>query len=449
MDESLSSIEACFDRVYAACARDADGSWRRDLDVASSMGAISAGYEHEHGTLQLDELLGCSVLRDATEGLLRLARARCCFRGVLLETLGRRGPEHGEYARWEGHAQMLQLLRRAKLAATDAEFKSLLWFLGQAEYHCRGRLWAPAHGGRLMAPSYLCALARGSEWRVQALASVFGHSAVLREPLRRFLDANWQEFVAKAWRQAAPDQPWLKMSYIVGWPELQPGDVDDMQDHTDAVTSGSYAYGLDGFLRRMCPILARVAIGLPMAFASPQLSLALLAALRHISCARDAFQETLEQLRLACQVRSLAPREESALSKWLARDKAFGGRGTGVRPQLCWLKRDACPAAAITFLLDAIAPYIDGSPFEELAPSPPPRLILPTCSHCMTDFLDLPTDIDDDGVEYRYDDQRACGSYTIHADVEMTRASFRDWYRPNYRQSCCKYTLLWAPFAFP
>jgi len=265
----------------------------------------------------------------------------------------------------------------------------------------------------------------------QALASLFGHSAVLREPLRLFLDAHWQDFVAKAW-QHAPGRAWCKMSYIVGRPGLHPGDCDEggelrprngwgPQDH---VTPGSYAYGLDGFLRRMCPMLLSIcAIGMPASFDGPQFSLALLVALRHIACAR--VEDTLEQLRHACQVRSLTPSEE--------RRSALPYNCTIA---IAWSARDACPAAAIAFLLDAIAPYMDSSPSTELAPSRPSRYLPPKCVGCMDKFLDLPTDIDDDGVEYRYD-----GSESYD--------SFHDWYWPNYKKLCCKYALLWAPFAYP
>ena len=253
-------MHVCFDALYAVCARETDGSWRRDLDVASQLGAMWAG-DAPSGELQLQRLFRQSQLRSTARPFLQLAHARYCFRAVLLETLSLP-------TACTGYSQMFKLLQSSKLCVSEGEFKALVWFIGQLEYNCHGRLWARTERGYLTAPRNLCLLARGSPPRVSLLANVFGHSVVLREPLRRFLDAHLPDFVAKAWlhpRGWMHESAYLHGTVCIGAHEQGDG-------------------GVDSFMRKACIILSGVAIEKGF-IGSEHLSTALLVALRSVSSA--------------------------------------------------------------------------------------------------------------------------------------------------------------------
>lgn len=264
----LISTEGCFDVIYAACSREADGGWRHDLDVAECMGSLWAG-DAPSGSLRIEETLRGSVLRDAADGVLRFAHARYRIRAVLLETLPRSGGV------WQGHRQMLRLLQSAKAGiAADGEYSSLLWFLGQAEHTARGRLWAPSEGVYPATPRHLCALACGSSERVAALAKVLCNSVVLREPVRLFLDAHWQGYCERAWGHPAG---WCDKRFY----------IDTLEQH----------------MRNICCVLLPVAIRLPGCLGTVHLSRALLVALEHVaSCSANEAETIRMALRTACRV---------------------------------------------------------------------------------------------------------------------------------------------------
>ena len=296
--DSLLSAEACFDLVYEACKQAADGSWRRDLDVPDRIGAMWAGYDVAAsagggcapppppallGERRLDEVLAGSVLCDAAAGFLRFAYAQCCLRAVLIETLTR----GTDGSMWKGHQQMYKLLQSSKLGIAEGEFSSVVWFIGQMEHSRHGRLWARMPNSMYpAAPQYLCALARGSNERVSALANVLRHSVVLREPLRLFLDAHWQGFACRAW--------------------LHPPGWKHKPDYLDGSWTRVWEGGLDAHLRAMCEVLASVAIKLPGCISTEHLSTVLLTALGRVALGwaegDAATQKVVSALRGACRV---------------------------------------------------------------------------------------------------------------------------------------------------
>ena len=281
-DGSLASLEQLFDLLYVASKQGADGRWEGHLDIAERLGSAWAADELAGGR-PLSLVLRDSVLRDAADGVLQLALAHARVRSVLIETLTRYAGEpvffssQFSVSEFTGHKQMYALLKHPCAGVKSGHYSSLLWYLGQLEAQHHGRLWASRDGEYPTSPATLCALAHGSTERTAELAKLFSYSAVLREPVRLLIDAEWERYVAAAWQHPP------------GWRCL--GDV-----------KGSYIAGLESHLRGICRVLMPIAIAKhDTCFASGRLSLVLLRAL-HTVAARGIESETAVSLRAACQV---------------------------------------------------------------------------------------------------------------------------------------------------
>ena len=213
----LLSIAQLSDSLYTAFCHEDEGeggvfvvqhfeaAFRKDLDLAERLGAVFAAQP-----LYAHVLVGSSVLRDAADGLLRLARDRFCIRGILIETLTRPiDPRLTGFLRpefdLEGRDQMLQLLRDPGMGTSNSHFNSLVWFLGRVEYEYCGRLWARFNSSADQplqdpaSPQLLCQMALASELRVATLVDkLFCHSVILRAPVCRLLSDQWPSLEAAA-----------------------------------------------------------------------------------------------------------------------------------------------------------------------------------------------------------------------------------------------------------
>ena len=334
-DDELLSIAQLSVMLYDSW-NDSDSRW---LDLAERLGAASEAAECVGGR-SLTEVLRGSVLRDVAASFLVLASSHSHMRRVLVETLTLQAVRLSRYSRSDvagsrsafGMPQMWQMLKYAFLGS-DEHFNSIVWYLGQIERETKGRLWVDADGHAPVAPVALvgmCALARGNKKRTRKLITkVLQHSVVLREPVRLFLDAHWKDYYQRVWGRTTDERG---------------HELEGLGNHGYDAPGRVHIF-LDAHLRSICNVLCSAAIS----YRTSQPPHVFLLHALQVAAVNDP-GGVREELASACKVR-------------------YGAAGPVER---MWGPAPLMPPTeAMTYLCDAVGPYL-GRLSAEPPTVPPP-----------------------------------------------------------------------------
>jgi hypothetical protein len=190
-------FDALYNQLYQ-CPGPWGQRWVDDLDLVAMVGEIYSGALSVEGlsSFKLEEMLRASILDDAADALLQLARRRAYLCMVLKETLPRR--EAYEQRLYRGNVgardRMVAMLESPRMGAHEGHVRALLHYLGQLEFTFCGTLWKAfpwVEGEALqdgLSPGHLCQLVSGMPECSRLLATwVFNNSQIFGEPVRAFL----------------------------------------------------------------------------------------------------------------------------------------------------------------------------------------------------------------------------------------------------------------------